>query len=64
MGFNHISLNPDYKLLKSLIEWGLNTWTPFYGWLTAVHTAVVNIALKFDKISFLWRGWRTRIWPI
>ena len=24
-GFNHISLNPDHKLLKGLIGWGLNS---------------------------------------
>ena len=53
-GFNHISLNPDYKLLKEFNRMGFEfAGLPFYGWLTAVHTAVVNIALKFDlKLVF------------
>jgi N-acetyl sugar amidotransferase len=48
-GYDHISINPDYNLMKKFNRMGFEfAGLPYYGWLTAVQTAVVSVALKFD----------------
>jgi N-acetyl sugar amidotransferase len=53
-GFDHIAVSPDYDLLKKFNRYGFeHAGLPFYGWLVAVHTAVVNVAINFNlKLVF------------
>jgi N-acetyl sugar amidotransferase len=46
-GYNHISVNVDSNAMKALNKTGLmEMGFPYYGWLIAIHTAVMRIAVN------------------
>ena len=46
-GFNLISLDPDPLTMQKINKEGLIKFgQPYYGWLTAIHTAIFNLANK------------------
>ena len=48
-GYNHISINPDHEAMRQLNKSGLiEMGFPYYGWLIAIHTAVIRAAIGFD----------------
>jgi N-acetyl sugar amidotransferase len=47
-GYNHISVNPSFEAMRSLNKTGfIELGFPYYGWLIAIHTAVVQVAVGF-----------------
>jgi N-acetyl sugar amidotransferase len=47
-GYDHISINPDYEALRVLNKIGfIEMGFPYYGWLIAIHTAVIQVATNF-----------------
>jgi N-acetyl sugar amidotransferase len=48
-GYNHISINPSHEAMRQLNKVGLvEMGFPYYGWLIAIHTAVIRTAIGFD----------------
>lgn len=55
-GFNHIHVSTNPKVLDRLNKYGfIEKGFPYYGWLTAIHTAVIRTAINF-KIPLLFYG--------
>jgi N-acetyl sugar amidotransferase len=55
-GYNHISINPDYEAMRALNRSGfIEMGFPYYGWLIALHTAVIRSALGFG-INLIFYG--------
>jgi N-acetyl sugar amidotransferase len=55
-GYNHISINPSSDAMRKLNKLGfIEMGFPYYGWLSAIGTAIFRIALKFD-ISLIFFG--------
>lgn len=55
-GYNHIHVTPDPKPMQILNKYGfIEKGFPYYGWLIAIHTAVIRTAFNFD-ISLLFYG--------
>jgi N-acetyl sugar amidotransferase len=55
-GYDHISINADYEALRALNKAGfIEMGFPYYGWLIAIHTAVIRIATTF-KIGLVVYG--------
>ena len=47
-GYNHISVNPAYNAMRVLNKTGfVEMGFPYYGWLIAIHTAVIRTAIGF-----------------
>jgi N-acetyl sugar amidotransferase len=47
-GYSHISVNPPYDVMRKLNRLGLiEMGFPYYGWLIAIHTAVLRVAIGF-----------------
>ncbi|QRM20158.1 N-acetyl sugar amidotransferase [Dechloromonas sp. TW-R-39-2] len=47
-GYNHISVNPSYEAMRRLNKAGfVDIGFPYYGWLIAIHTAVIHVAMGF-----------------
>jgi N-acetyl sugar amidotransferase len=47
-GYSHISINADYEAMQILNKTGLiDMGFPYYGWLIAIHTAVIRTATNF-----------------
>jgi N-acetyl sugar amidotransferase len=47
-GYSHISINPAYEIMRTLNKVGLiEMGFPYYGWLIAIHTAVIRVAIGF-----------------
>lgn len=47
-GYNHISVNPAHEAMRILNKVGLiEMGFPYYGWLIAIHTAVIRAAIGF-----------------
>lgn len=47
-GYNHLSVNPDYEVMRVLNKVGLvEMGFPYYGWLIAINTVPIKIALAF-----------------
>jgi N-acetyl sugar amidotransferase len=47
-GYNHISVNPAHETMRTLNKLGLiEMGFPYYGWLIAIHTAVIRVAMGF-----------------
>jgi N-acetyl sugar amidotransferase len=47
-GFNHISVNPSHEAMRVLNRTGfIEMGFPYYGWLIAIHTAVIRAAIGF-----------------
>jgi N-acetyl sugar amidotransferase len=48
-GYNHISVNPDSEAMRKLNKIGfIEMGFPYYGWLTAITTAPIRIAMAHD----------------
>lgn len=48
-GYNHISINPDYEMMRRLNKAGfINKGSPYHGWLCTIETAVVRLALQLN----------------
>ncbi|QQS97582.1 N-acetyl sugar amidotransferase [Sphingobacterium spiritivorum] len=55
-GFNHIHVSTNPKVLDRLNKYGfIEKGFPYYGWLIAIHTAVIRTAISF-KIPLLFYG--------
>ncbi len=47
-GYNHISINPSHEAMRVLNRTGfIEMGFPYYGWLIAIHTAVIRAAIGF-----------------
>ncbi len=47
-GYNHISINPAYNAMRQLNKTGfIEMGFPYYGWLIAIHTAVIRATMSF-----------------
>jgi len=47
-GYNHISINPAHEAMRALNKVGfIKMGFPYYGWLIAIHTAVIRAAIGF-----------------
>lgn len=48
-GYNHIHVSPDAKAMQVLNKYGfIEKGFPYYGWLIAIHTAVIRTAFNFN----------------
>ena len=48
-GYDHITINPDYELMRLLNKYGFEyAGFPYFGWLVAIQTAVVKTALDLN----------------
>ena len=48
-GYDHITINPDYELMRLLNKYGFEyVGFPYFGWLVAIQTAVVKTALDLN----------------
>ena len=48
-GYNHISINPAHEAMRRLNRAGfVEMGFPYYGWLIAIHTAVIRAAIGFS----------------
>lgn len=48
-GYNHIHVSPSKKVMDQLNKQGfIETGFPYYGWLVAIKSAVMQMALKFN----------------
>ena len=48
-GYNHIHVSPDPKTMQVLNKYGfIEKGFPYYGWLIAIHTAVIRTAMNFN----------------
>jgi N-acetyl sugar amidotransferase len=48
-GYNHIHVSPDPKTMQILNKYGfIEKGFPYYGWLIAIHTAVIRTAINFN----------------
>ena len=55
-GYNHISVNCEHEAMRTLNRIGLfDMGFPYYGWLIAIHTAVLQVAKNFG-INLLFYG--------
>ena len=55
-GFDHISINPHPEIMRKLNRVGFEEiGFPYYGWLMAIHTAVIRVAVQFD-VSLIFYG--------
>ena len=55
-GFNHISVNPSHEAMRVLNRTGFTEMGfPYYGWLIAIHTAVIRAAIGF-RIGLIFYG--------
>jgi hypothetical protein len=47
-GYNHVSIDPAHEAMRALNKVGLiEMGFPYYGWLIAIHTAVIRAAIGF-----------------
>lgn len=55
-GYDHISISPDYEAMRSLNKSGfIKMGFPYFGWLIAIHTAVIRAAISFG-INLIFYG--------
>ena len=55
-GFNHIHISPDTRVMQKLNKLGfIEKGFPYYGWLIAIKTAVIQTAINF-KIPLIFYG--------
>ena len=48
-GYNHIHISPNPKVIQILNKYGfIEKGFPYYGWLIAIHTAVIRTAFNFN----------------
>jgi N-acetyl sugar amidotransferase len=54
-GFTHIHITADVNILQTLNKFGfIEKGFPYYGWLIAIHTAVIRTALAFNIPLIFW----------
>jgi N-acetyl sugar amidotransferase len=55
-GYNHLSINADYESMRVLNKTGfIEMGFPYYGWLIAIQTAVIRVAMNF-RIGLIFYG--------
>ncbi len=55
-GYDHISINPHFEAMKVLNKYGfIELGFPYYGWLIAIHTAVLKTAIAYN-INLIFYG--------
>jgi len=55
-GFNHVHISPNAKVMQKLNKLGfIEKGFPYYGWLIAIKTAVIQTAMNF-KIPLIFYG--------
>lgn len=55
-GFNHVSVNPHSGAMRTLNKVGFEEkGFPYYGWLLAIHSAVIRVAMNFG-VSLIFYG--------
>lgn len=55
-GYNHVHVTPDPKVMQILNKYGfIEKGFPYYGWLIAIHTAVIRTAFNFN-VNLLFYG--------
>lgn len=55
-GYDHVHITPNPKVLNRLNKYGfIEKGFPYYGWLIAIHTAVIKTAISF-RIPLLFYG--------
>lgn len=55
-GYDHISINAEYEAMRVLNKTGfIEMGLPYYGWLIAIHTAVIRMATNFG-INLIFYG--------
>lgn len=55
-GYNHISINPDFKVMQTLNKTGyIEMGFPYYGWLIAIQSAVVRMTSQLG-INLIFYG--------
>jgi N-acetyl sugar amidotransferase len=55
-GYDHISINADHEAMRVLNKSGfMEMGFPYYGWLVAIHTAVIRMAINFG-INLIFYG--------
>ena len=55
-GYDHIHITPNADVMRELNKFGfIEKGFPYYGWLIAIHTAVLRVACNFD-ISLIFYG--------
>ena len=48
-GYNHISINPDYEMMRRLNKAGfIDKGSPYHGWLCTIMTAVIQLAVQLN----------------
>ncbi|OGT36760.1 MAG: legionaminic acid biosynthesis protein PtmG [Gammaproteobacteria bacterium RIFCSPHIGHO2_12_FULL_38_14] len=48
-GYHHIQISPNMKVIQKLNKYGfIEKGFPYYGWLIAIMTSVIQLAVKFD----------------
>ena len=55
-GYDHIHISPNKDVMRQLDKFGFKyKGFPYYGWLIAIHTAILQVAVKF-KINLIVYG--------
>lgn len=55
-GFDHVSISPDPEAMRAVNRYGLkNMGFPYYGWLVAIHTAVLTMSARMG-IALIFYG--------
>lgn len=55
-GYNHISVNPDYEMMRRLNKAGfIEKGSPYHGWLCTIETAVIQMAVRL-RIPLIFYG--------
>lgn len=55
-GYDHISINPDYEMMRRLNKAGfIDKGSPYHGWLCTIETAIVQMAVRL-KIPLIFYG--------
>ena len=48
-GFDHVLVSPNSAVMATIDRYGFEELGfPYYGWMTAIHTAVIHTAIAFD----------------
>lgn len=55
-GYDHVHITPDSEVMRKMNKMGfIEKGFPYYGWLTAIMTAVIRVAINF-KIPLIFYG--------
>lgn len=54
-GFSHVHVSPDIEVMRALNKYGfIEKGFPYYGWLIAIHTAVIRTAMSYGISLFFY----------